>query len=570
MRYKRLLGALILALLPAILLAGCGSDVIRSPKPQSDWSRGLRVGFAEGLTQPSLLVEADGTAHIAWTADTALNSGEIGYSRISPSGEQSVHSMFEIPEQHLRGTALRQAGGSIEVCWNSDPGVSCAPLDAEGKNLLQHFVLISSPPSILTYSLAGESYAWVDLEQNLFVSNQGQAPVLLANDVLNVNLSRQGEQLIVAWSSAANESETTFWIATVGQGAVGKPHRLSRLTSGITAGLRQIGLGTVRTGDDVCLVYGYEFTQGLEGGTAATEIFCINQQSWQLETGNALELTIPQRVTYQEYDGPFALTRIAEPEIPSSTFTYLPSSPVVNDGQLALLVSTPAQYRYQSEQQIALLLLAQSQIIGYQPVSATTGASLFPNLAQDQGGNLYAVWLERGTGKDIYFTTTNPAAADVLNPLTAGEVTVVLFGVVIEAVTGLFLLPFALLWVVAGFAIYFVVAMIGRWVRLGQWGERLAFVAGMIAIWISKLLFLPQMTSFLPFADYMPEFDPVLRSALMIFWPLFILGLSLYLAHLIVKRREIESMPIHFGIYALIDIALTALLYGAMLQGAGG
>ncbi|MEJ2012123.1 MAG: hypothetical protein P8X64_07845 [Anaerolineales bacterium] len=570
MRYKKPLGALIPILLPAILLAGCGSDLIRSPKPQSDWSRGLRVGFAAGLTQPSLLVESDGTAHIAWTSDTALNSGEIGYSRISRSGEQTVRSMFEIPERHLRGTALRQVDSSVEFCWNSDPGVSCAALDAAGEELLQPFLLIPSPPNVLTYSLAGESYAWVDEEQDLFVSNQGQAPVHLAQDVLNVNLSQQGDQLIAAWSSASSESETTFWVARIDKQEIETPHQVSRLTSGITAGLRQVGLGTVRDGDDVCMVYGYEFTQGLEGGTAATEIYCVNQQSWQLVAGNALELTIPQRITYQEYGGPFALTRIAAPEIPSSTFTYLPSSPIASEGQIALLVSTPAIYRYQSEQQIALLLVERSRIIGYQPVSATTSASLFPNLAQDGAGNLYAAWLERGTGKDIYFSTTSSAAATALNPLTLGEVTVEVIGVVVEAVTGLFLLPFALLWVVAAFVVYFIVATVGRWVRLQVWGERLAFLAGMITLWISKLLFLPQMTSFLPFGDYMPELDPGLRSTLMIFWPLFILGLSLYLARVIVKRREIESMPIHFGLYAIIDIVLTALLYGAMLQGAGG
>jgi len=570
MSFPKKLAALLFGLLLASQVSSCGTDQIRSPKPQSDWSRGLRVGIAEGLTQPSLLVEADGIAHIAWIADTALNSGEIGYSRIAPNGEQTARSDFIIPESHLRGAALRMVLGSVEICWASDLGIRCSPLNEGGSELTEPFQLVTAPPGILTYSLAGESYAWVDEQDNLFISIRGASPIQVASDVLNVNLSLQEDQLILTWSAARNESETTFWVAAARAGEIYAPHQVSRLTSGITAGLRQTGVGSALVGDELCVVYGYEFTRGLSGGTAATDLYCLNQRSWVLTSGQGLELTIPQNIAYAGYQGPFALTRLAEPDIPSSDFTYLPSNLLSRDGQLALAVSTPAQYRYQYEQQIALLVLQDGRIIGYQPVSATTNASLFPNLAQDEAGNLYLAWLERGVGKDIYFTTTNPQADQLLNPLTMGEVTVEVIGVVVEAVTGLFLLPFALLWVMAAFLIFFLVATIGRWIRLKQWADRIAFLAGLITLWISKLLFIPQMTSYLPFADYLRDLDPAVRSSMMILLPILILGLSLYLARLIVKRREIESLPIQFGIYALLDITLTALLYGAMLQGAGG
>jgi len=563
MAFQKKFGVILLGLLLASQLSGCASDRIRSPKPQSDWSRGLRVGFAESMTQPSLLVEADGTAHIAWTANTALNSGEIGYSRIAPNGEQTARSSFIIPENHLRSAALRMVLGSVEICWASDLGIRCSPLNIGGSELTEPLQLVTAPPGILTYSLAGESYAWVDEQDNLFISVRGASPIQVASDVLNVNLSLQEDQLILTWSAA------TLWVAAARAGEIYVPHQVSRLTSGITAGLRQIGVGSALVGDELCVVYGYEFTRGLRGGSAATDLYCLNQRSWVLTSGQGLELTIPQNIAYTGYQGPFALTRLAKPDIPSSDFTYLPSNLLSRSGQLALAVSTPAQYRYQFEQQIALLVLQDGRIIGYQPVSATTNASLFPNLAQDEAGNLYLAWLERGVGKDIYFTTTNPQADQLLNPLTMGEVTVEVIGVIVEAVTGLFLLPFALLWVMAAFLIFFLVATIGRWIRLKQWADRIAFLAGLITLWISKLLFIPQMTSYLPFADYLPEFNPGLTSALMVILPIVILVISLFLSRWIVKRREIETLPIQFGIYALLDITLTALLYGAMLQGAG-
>lgn len=105
----RIKGVVILILFIVILLTGCSSENIRSPKPRSDWSCGIRVGFAHGLTQPSLIVEDDGTVNIAWTVETALNSGKIGYSKISPNGEFLIQSTTSIPEVIFVGAHYERA-----------------------------------------------------------------------------------------------------------------------------------------------------------------------------------------------------------------------------------------------------------------------------------------------------------------------------------------------------------------------------------------------------------------------------------------------------------------------------
>jgi hypothetical protein len=515
-----------------------------------------------------MVVEADGTVHIAWTVKTALNSGEVGYSKISPDGDFLVQTTVSIPESHLRGGSLRQGSQGLELCWISDEGVRCSLLNDEEPAQINPYTLISAPPDIQLFTSAGEHYAWVTRDGALFISLSGGEPTRLSTQAINVDIDVQGDLLLVSWTEAKTDSETTVWLTTMSEDSMGEAHQVSRISAGVLAGLRQVGLGAARVDDQYCLVYGYEFTRGLEGGSAYTVLTCLDTQTWNPESEQRLELVITDKLNYQTYTGPFAVSRLAQVEIPYSNFTYLPSSPVALEDQMVIVVSTPAQVRYKVHQQIALLLIESGQKLGYQPATATTGSSLHPNLAADRDGNLYLAWLERSIGNEIYFATTNPQASDRLNQITPSEVTISILGIIVEAVTGLFLLPFALLWIVVSFVAVFISTHIANWVRLERWKDLIGFISGAAVLWGIKLLFLPYISSFVPFSAWLPGIPPSLIMAYKVFWPLFILSASLFFSHLIIKRGDIPSLAIRFGLYAIFDVTLTALIYGAMLQGA--
>ena len=564
----RTLGIIILTALIALILASCGSDRVRSPKPRSDWSRGIRVGSAHGLTQPSMIVEADGTVNIAWTVMTALNSGEIGYSKISPDGEFLVQSTVSIPESHLRRGLLREGNQGLELCWLSDEGVRCSLLNDDEPAQANPYTLISTPPDIQLFTSTGEHYAWVTRDGDLFISVSGGEPTRLSTQVINVDLNLQGDSLLVSWTEAKNDSETTVWLTTMSEGSVGKAHQVSRITAGVLAGLRQVGLGAATVDDQNCLVYGYEYTRGLEGGSAFTVLTCLDTQTWNPESEQRLELVITEKLNYLTYTGPFAISRLAQVEIPYSNFTYLPSSPVALEDQMVIAVSTPAQLRYKVRQDIAMLLFEHGQIRGYQPVTATANTSLSPNLAGDADGNLYIAWLERGIGNDVYFATTNPQAADTLNQTNMSEVTVTILGIFVEAVTGLLLLPFMLLAIGLAYIAVFVTSRVAGLIRLGRWKDAIGFISGAVVLWVVKLSFLPFMGSFVPFVAWLPEMPASVLMVYKAFWPVLIVSASLFFSHRIMKRRDISSLTTWFGLYAIIDVTLTALIYGAMLQGA--
>jgi hypothetical protein len=564
----RTFGVIILAAFILVILTSCSTGQIRSPKPRSDWSRGIRIGFAHGLTQPSMIVEMDGTVNIAWTAETALNSGEIGYSKIAPNGEILVQSTISIPESHLRNGTLRQGSEGLELCWVSDEGVRCSNINDEDPAQPNPYTLISASTDIQLFTSAGEHYAWVTREGDLFISTWGDEPTRLSSHVTNVDINLQDDQLLVAWTEAKSDSETTLWLTTMSQGSMGEAHQVSRITAGVLAGLRQVGLGAARVGDRYCLVYGYEFTRGLEGGSAATRLTCLDGQTWMPESEQRLELVITQKPNFMTYDGPFAISRLAEVEIPYSNFTYLPSSPVTLEGQIVLAVSTPAELRYKVRQDIAMLLFDDGQIRGYQSVTATSSSSLSPNLAGDADGYLYITWLERSIGNEIFFATTNPQASELLNQYDWSEVTVSILGIIAEAITGLLLLPFMLLAFGLAFIAVFVTSRVASLLRLERLKDLIGFISGAVVLWIVKLLFLPYIGSFVPFSSWLPEIPASLLIVYKVFWPLFILSASIFFSQLIVKRRDIPYLTTRFGIYAVIDITLTALIYGAMLQGA--
>jgi hypothetical protein len=515
-----------------------------------------------------MIVEADGTVHIAWTVKTALNSGEVGYSQISPDGEFLVQSTVSIPENHLRGGSLRLGSQGLELCWISDEGVRCSPLDEDNPAHIEPYTLISAPPDIQLFTSAGEHCAWVTRDGALFISLSGGEPTRLSTQAINVDINVQGDSLLVSWTEAKTDSETTVWLTTMSEDSMGEAHQVSRISAGVLAGLRQVGLGAARVDDQYCLVYGYEFTRGLEGGSAFTVLTCLDTQTWNPESEQRLELVITEKLNYQPYTGPFAISRLAQVEIPFSNFTYLPSSPVALEDQMVIVVSTPAQLRYKVRQNIAMLLFEHGQVLGYQPVTATANTSLSPNLAGDTDGNLYMAWLERGIGNEVYFATTNPQAAELLNQTNMSEVTVAILGIFVEAVTGLLLLPFMLLAIGLAYIAVFITSWVASLIRLGRWKDPIGFVSGAVVLWVVKLSFLPFIGSFVPFSAWLPEMPASVLMVYKAFWPLLIVSASLFFSHRIMKHRDLSSLTTRFGLYAIIDVTLTALIYGAMLQGA--
>jgi hypothetical protein len=556
--------ALLIAM--ALFLGACSSDVIRTPKPHSDWSRGVRIGVASGLTQPSLLVEPGGTAHVAWTANTDPESGEIGYVMVSPSGSLETRTSFNIFEKHLREVHLRHDNGVVELCWNSDEGIRCSGIDPSQD--LKPRTIIPTPPMIHAYDVEEGYEAWITSAGELYLEGPDQDRIQLSSNVTNVSLSVSKEDLLVVWMEERTQGETTAWLRARQEGRLREPVQIGRIPAGVLTGMRQVGLGAALWDQGMCAFYGVEFTRGLEGGTAYTEYVCLDKKTLDEDKANRLAFTIGDELNYVPYSSAFALRRLAQPEVRFSDYTYQPTTPLVRGEELAVVVSTPGQERNRVRQQIAVVILKNGEMVGFQPVSASRGNSFSPALGMDGQGNLYAAWLERTSISEIYLATTNPTAAASLNQHDAADIGVIVVGIVVEALTGLILLPFALLALLGGFLALGIAIWLSSLIGLNKVRDVVGFIAGLIVLWLGKIILLPQMTTFLPFSAFLPELSPTVALLWQLFWPLFVVGVSLLGSSAMIRRWELSSISVRFGLYGMIDLILTALIYGVILQGA--
>jgi hypothetical protein len=334
--------------------------------------------------------------------------------------------------------------------------------------------------------------------------------------------------------------------------------------------MRQVGLGAVDADGEACIFYGFEFTRGLQGGTAFTEYSCYDNRTWEPVGGERLGVVITDQKTYIPFESGFALDRLATAEIPASDYTYLPSMPLSDGkGNIAILASTPETVRYKVYQQVALMILQDGQFIGYQPISGSTGMSISPSLGSDAAGNLYAVWLERSTSTNVYIATTSPTAAARLNRMDISDFSVVALGLIIESIAGLIMVPFALLFFVAGLVGLGAGSLLTRWIQTQRLREAVSLTLGIVLMWLSKLVFIPQIQTYLPFSAWVPELSPEVATVWQLFWPVLIVGLGLLVMRHFSRRFEHRSLLIRFGLYGITDIFLTAFCYGAILQGAG-
>jgi hypothetical protein len=384
---------------------------------------------------------------------------------------------------------------------------------------------------------------------------------------LQVNLVN--ETLLVVWMEAKTEAETVARLAVVEDGGIQDPMQVGRISAGILAGMRQHGLGATLIDDDqVCVLYDVEFTRGLEGGTAYTEVGCYEETNPTPTTAQRLAFAITDELEYEPYNGPFGVDRLAIPTDPYSDYTYYPSTPIHRDRQLAVAVSTPAKRRAGARQQIALAILQNGELLGFQPINASLRNSFSPALDVDEQGYLYAAWLERTSVSEVFLATTNPTAAEALNVMEAADYGEAIIGVVVEALSGLILLPFALLALVVSFIGVGVGVWVTRTLGLEAKQDLVGFAVGVGLLWAVKLLMLPQMTTYLPFSKFLPEFSALASLLWQLFWPLFIIGFSLFVSVRLSRRWDLPSLSVRFGLYSVLDLVLTSLVFGAILQSA--
>ncbi|NOZ49744.1 MAG: hypothetical protein GXP37_06800 [Chloroflexi bacterium] len=220
-----------------------------------------------------------------------------------------------------------------------------------------------------------------------------------------------------------------------------------------------------------------------------------------------------------------------------------------------------------NEMQVSTLFFRNGVPHSYQLLSFTAGDSRSPFLHIDAGGQLYLSWLERGSASGflVYFTSTAPAIRQALTVLTRDDVARLTASTAFGLVSGMLLIPFALMWFAAPLFLIAITSPLRR--GAGALRDPRVLISLVLAIagyWFSKLVFLPGMSDYVPFTAWIPIIPRTWYDPLRFGIPVLITLFALWVAKHFTYDRLRQS-PLYFIlIYIAVDGVLTTAIYGVL------
>ncbi len=238
------------------------------------------------------------------------------------------------------------------------------------------------------------------------------------------------------------------------------------------------------------------------------------------------------------------------------------------NGELAIAFRARVDYLQRKERdQVSVAYFQDGEPSTYQLLSFTSVDSQDPWIINDEEGNLYLSWLERGdlAGFMVYFATTAPDIQSTLKALTwrdLGQIGVeTLFGLV----TGALLVPIVLIWLIVPVVLVILTSFIRKDEdSLTHAGTLISLGLSMVAYWVGKLIVLPDMRNYVPFSAWIPFIPTWSFDLLRISVPALIAVLALRLAWELTYHRDRPSALYLLLLYAVIDGVLTTAVYGVI------
>jgi len=574
-RALRLVAVLVSLVFVGVLLAGCDTSIARTPRMSTSWSKGLPLGLAAlnnrvGLAvdgsgnvytvwvgteqdlhfvrlnerarvqvdraldlavsrpqQPQLALDAAGSLHLVWL-DKDERGMQVRYARLSPVGEvlTEATTLSESALGSARATlALDGVGQTVQVFWSdkiaSHPGLYHAALDWTGSVVLVEEMLVSDG---LAPSAQGDGQGFVHLAWR--IEPQGE-PVAFVYAVYDPRRRTLGPVL-----------------------KVGEPVVQASLLGGPAAGGRFDGphLGLVQ--DAVYLAWSFQVRPR---GQLVASTFYQTFPRPQLEQPGDVE---PWRYALPEVTAEPVLVRGGDPALTGDP-TFVAGE---QDNQV-LACFTHAYGPHNLETLQSAVVYLPGQDAGMDVVSATSGASLRPNVTVDGQGYLHLVWIDTA-GFDRYkviYASTAPQVREALNPVTLGEVLSQGLELGFGALTIIGFLPLFLMWALPGYVVLLIGYFASQETELDQ-------PRGALILWLAvgvhavvKLMTAGGALDRLSSGGALAA--PWLQFVARWLVPLAITGLAIVVMRFYARRSGNPSIFASFFVFVLADAVLFSVVY---------
>ncbi len=581
-RHRALFAYLVVVLL---LASGCSSAYERSEKPSGDWSRGLLLGESNIKQSVALQVDAEQRVHMVWLEALSDEAEGLHYAQLDQQGRVSVDRALSIDfsrprspqlladasdrlhlallsrsdgEQALYHTRIDAAGQATEL----------TRLSREGENV-DSFQMDLSPTGKIRFTWASEpdkgqtgiyqvTLSGTDIESPSLLVPEGIDPFVLVDNTPTTHL---------VWTYETGLSKREIYYSTLEDGRLSPPAGQHLTTFGFTESATYqppvIGL-------DSESVYVIWSVQNLGGGLTPTaaDTYFVNFPPGEAEYVDAQNVKIPleHRPDYDGHASPYQISELRplSPDVRSTDYINAPAVVQSQESELPVAVSLIIESASKQFMQLALTILSEGELVGYQLANETSNASVLPTLVADQDANLHLAWLDSAGFRryKVYYATTAPQARAWLNRTTVGDVGKQVASLTWGILSAIGFLPLTLMWNAPALIWLVVFYLISHQELLDELGAKIALGVSFIVYLAVKMLFLPGLLSAgTPFVYLVPqEIAIVLASVIPIAVTLVALGgLAIYLLRS--RGGRAPGLFKAYMIFALVDSALTAILY---------
>lgn len=549
-------------------------------KPAPDWSRGLPLGvFVRGNVD--LVVEQDGkSTHFVWLTQDEEEQPRIQYVQLDETAVTKINHQLDIPASQVRHPRLVIGNDDvIHFLWSSREEGERAwdlwynQLDTTGK-LQGESVQLAGPESdindydVITNGMGGLFVAWENneedsiygahIESNGTVVQSGKK--LATGDSPSIQTDATGT-LYMTWLSN-NDVSYAQWAG--GKLGTAVPTIITTLpeSTGMNLDGPELGLA----GEWAYILWSTYFSTGLQAGTAVAEYVSFPSNDPQIATPHQITISEAEDQTYDDYTGAYNLTKLAPPsDIRENTsFIREPKATTGQDDELAVALTMSQNFRLNAFVQVATALFKDGKYIGYQIAGKTEAFSQNPVLATDENGALYMAWRDGGRGTLAYYALTADSGQKTLNQMESNDIATVAMNGGVEVIAGVLFFPLTCVWLVPGLLI---IGLYHFWKGESDLKEPTTIILLVISIAVSQLmkfLFLPTMTTYVPFSAWL-DIPASWQDPMIIIIPVLTAVIGLIFAWFMHKRTE--SGLAFFFWFTAADAVLTLAIYGVNFLG---
>jgi hypothetical protein len=570
----------------ALLLSGCSVESDRTDKPSEDWSRGLFLGTTIIKQPVALQVDANEQAHLIWCGSVADEGDTLHYVRLNEQGQIVINEPLAIDAPHARHPQLLvDRENQLHLAWLSrvegqdilyhaliDPNgqpTTPIPLSRAEENVSSFQMYLSAEGKIAfiwSSQLEDEPegifhFALHDTSPPTLLIPQGIDPFVLVDESGTTHLT---------WLYERGYLSRDLYYATLEgtQIAPGGGQKLGDFEFAESAIYRGPVIGA-----DSHHIYVIWTIQNLGGGLTPTAAFAyyVSFEPGKPALVNPRTIGLPPDAmpSYTDHTSPYGYSELAlvAPGY-SSDFVNAPTTVQRQESELPVAFSLMVQSTAESMMQLAMAVLSEGELVGYQLASDTSSASVLSTMVADADASLHLAWLDTAGFRqyDVYYASTAPQVKAWLDRTSPDDVVLRVAHLIWGIVSGIGLVPIVAIWNLPPIIWLILFYMVSGQEELDQIGAKLGMLVTIIIYVASKLLFLPGLSAGTPF---LYQVSSGTTATLTTAVPVAMLILALGAIYLYARRSDRASIFKAYLIFAIADGLLTIVLYAPQLFNPG-